>query len=237
MKKILLLLLVLLTFIPQVFACAYKPEPISTTLGNILFLIGSIITSISILILIISIFSKIKKESIRKKGKTLFKIGIILLLICFTLVIILPLTFPPSCSPPAQAQIAHTLSQNYAGFMRTQEFILGPGEIITSKDFARDYGFRPESIIFYGGEFELSEKMESGINTTDTTPFSYIKSISKTPTRARAMILCARNGEELLKTLVVFQEGNNELGKNKPDTSLCTNNYAEPCCAVVLVRK
>ena len=236
MKKILLLLLVLLTFIPQVFACAYQPEPISTTLGNILFLIGSIITSISILILIISIFSKIKKESIRKKGKTLFKIGITLLLICFTLVIILPLTFPPSCSPPAQAQIAHTLSQNYAGFMRTQEFILGPGEIITSKDFV-GIGFDSTQIIFYSGEFELSEKMESGITTTGTTPFSYIKSISKTPTRARAMILCARNGEELLKTLVVFQEGNNELGKNKPDTSLCTNNYAEPCCAVVLVRK
>ena len=184
-----------------------------------------------------SVFIKSKKESLRRNGKKGFYLGLLFLIIGFVLAGIFSFVLAPGCGqPPANISITNALqSVSSGGMITTQEFYLAPGEIISSYHFT-DIGFDSTSILFYGGEFELSEKIESGTITTTGTPVSFIRSISKKPTLTKASVICASNGTVLYESLIDNDAGI-DFGNRELDTSLCTNNNAQPCCAVVLVRK
>jgi hypothetical protein len=178
---------------------------------------------------------------VNQKGQafSVFELMIAAIVAIAILFVLLPLVAPPEIGGNATTEIGTTLTDKEGGgFARTQEFTLTPNELISSSNFD-EQGFDATQIVFHGGEFE-GGKVTSGLQGDI---ISYIQSDSKTPTKAKAMVYCSATGASLLNEVGLIVEGDGDdistaLGKVKADiTTLCVGNNAQPCCAVVLVRR
>jgi len=144
----------------------------------------------------------------------------------FVLTIILLIAFSYASiaytTTPTDA-IANALSAVRDGGQTTsQDFILHPGSIIKSKNFADD-GFGEKDIIFYTkGQFQ------NYLTTSITENFSYLET-KENPIKATATVICGKTSEELNNLL---EKSNLEFVKNIEPNDFCENDYA--CCAVII---
>jgi hypothetical protein len=177
---------------------------------------------------------------VNQKGQafSVFELMIAAIVAIAILFVLLPLVVPPDIGGNANDEIGRSLATVEAGgFTRTQEFTLTPGEIVTSADFD-DKGFDASQIIFDGGELETATipKVESSIDDSGDIEFSFVKSVSNTPSKAKAMVYCSATGQ-LLESTISAAGVETSGGEGSFDASLCTASDAQPCCAVILVRK
>ena len=172
---------------------------------------------------------------VNQKGQafSVFELMIAAIVAIAILFVLLPLVAPPEIGGNAKTEIASTLTNvETGGFSRTREFTLTPNEIVSSSNFD-DKGFDATQIVFNEGEF-LETKIKSATSVTS----SYIQSTSKTNTPAKAMVYCSSTGEVLDTEIGLIVTEEADLADIKKDIkALCTDNDAQPCCAVVLVKK